>query len=263
MKAEVVAREAATPGFALEPTAFTPEASAAAPQPKHLGVRCRGLRVRVTDPAAARPWALGLGLLIALRRHAEFQWVREGAGLDTLCGTKAVRTALERGDGVPADPGRRGAGHRALASRAGRVLALLTPQRIECGWTGPVEGLFYRRGSGHTELAARPNAKVASDPTSVYQGQARVVPKATAVMLARPMSNPTKAARWPTRCVKIPRKNTPRMIPVVNPAIGEHGLDHRLAEHRPAEGNEDLHEAEDEGEAAGHAQQVLRRGVGP
>jgi hypothetical protein len=28
--------------------------------------------------------------------------VREGAWLDTLCGTKAVRAALERGDGVAA-----------------------------------------------------------------------------------------------------------------------------------------------------------------
>jgi uncharacterized protein YbbC (DUF1343 family) len=102
MKAEAVAREAATPGFALEPTAFTPEASAAAPQPKHLGARCQGLRVRVTDPALARPWALGLGLLIALRRHPEFQWVREGAWLDTLTGTKAVRAAIERGDAAGA-----------------------------------------------------------------------------------------------------------------------------------------------------------------
>jgi uncharacterized protein YbbC (DUF1343 family) len=102
MKAEAVAREAATPGFALEPTTFTPEASAAAPQPKHLGARCQGLRVRVTDKAAARPWSLGLALLIALRRHPEFQWVREGAWLDTLSGTKAVRTALERGDSASA-----------------------------------------------------------------------------------------------------------------------------------------------------------------
>jgi uncharacterized protein YbbC (DUF1343 family) len=100
MKAEAVAREAATPGFTLTPHAFTPEASAAAPEPKHLGVLCQGLRVRVTDPVAARPWALGLALLVALRRHPEFQWVREGAGLDTLSGTTAVRSALERGDGV-------------------------------------------------------------------------------------------------------------------------------------------------------------------
>ena len=102
MKAEAVAREAATPGFALEPTAFTPRASAAAPKPKHLGVRCQGVRVRATDPAEVRPWALGLRLLIALRRHPEFEWVREGAWLDTLSGTKAVRAALERGDGAEA-----------------------------------------------------------------------------------------------------------------------------------------------------------------
>jgi uncharacterized protein YbbC (DUF1343 family) len=100
VKAEAVAREAATPGFALEPTTFTPEASPAAPTPKLRGELCRGVRVRVTDAAAARPWALGLRLLVALRRHPEFAWVREGAWLDTLSGTKAVRAALERGDGV-------------------------------------------------------------------------------------------------------------------------------------------------------------------
>jgi len=102
MKPEGVAREAATPGFALEPTTFTPAASAAAPTPKLRGEPCRGLRVRVTDAAAARPWTLGLRLLVALRRHPEFAWVREGAWLDTLSGTKAVRAALERGDGVDA-----------------------------------------------------------------------------------------------------------------------------------------------------------------
>ena len=100
VKPEALAREAATPGFALEPTTFTPQASAAAPEPKHKGALCRGVRVRVSDPAAARPFALGLRLLVALRRHPEFAWVREGAWLDTLTGTKAVRTALERGDTV-------------------------------------------------------------------------------------------------------------------------------------------------------------------
>jgi uncharacterized protein YbbC (DUF1343 family) len=100
VKADALAREAATPGFALEPAGFTPEASAAAPEPKHRGIPCRGVRVRVADPAVAAPFALGLRLLVALRRHPEFAWVREGAWLDTLTGTKAVRAALERGDGV-------------------------------------------------------------------------------------------------------------------------------------------------------------------
>jgi uncharacterized protein YbbC (DUF1343 family) len=100
MKAEAVARQAATPGFVLEPTAFTPAPSPAAPEPKHVGVLCRGVRVHVTDTEAAQPFALGLRLLVALRRHPEFGWVREGAWLDTLTGTKSVRAALERGDGV-------------------------------------------------------------------------------------------------------------------------------------------------------------------
>ncbi|HUL78307.1 MAG TPA: DUF1343 domain-containing protein [Vicinamibacteria bacterium] len=98
VRPEALAREAATAGFALEPTGFTPVASAAAPEPKHRGVPCRGLRVRVTDPVAARPLALGLRLLVGLRRHPEFAWVRDGTWLDTLTGTRTVRPALERGD---------------------------------------------------------------------------------------------------------------------------------------------------------------------
>ena len=61
MKAEAVAREAATPGFALEPTAFTPEASAAAPQPKHLGVRCRGFACGSRTPPPRGPGPSGSG----------------------------------------------------------------------------------------------------------------------------------------------------------------------------------------------------------
>ncbi len=98
MDADRVAREAATPGFAFEPATFTPSASPAAPEPKLAGRRCRGLRVKVADRAAAQPWTLGLRLLVALRRHREFEWVRGGAWLDSLSGTKSVRAALERGE---------------------------------------------------------------------------------------------------------------------------------------------------------------------
>lgn len=101
LKAERLAAEAATAGYALEPTSFTPSASPAAPDPKHKGVACRGVRVKVTDPRAARPFALGLHLLAALRRHPEFAWAREEA-LDRLLGTRAVRTAIERGDSADA-----------------------------------------------------------------------------------------------------------------------------------------------------------------
>ena len=56
----------------------------------------------MTDALAAEPYALGLRLLAALRRHPEFAWVGEGAWLDTLSGTRSVRAALERGDSVEA-----------------------------------------------------------------------------------------------------------------------------------------------------------------
>jgi uncharacterized protein YbbC (DUF1343 family) len=101
-KPDALVREAATPGFVLEPAEFTPTASPAAPSPKLVGVACRGVRVRVTDAGLAQPVALGLRLLASLRRHAEFEWVRGGAWLDTLSGTRALRAALERGDSVEA-----------------------------------------------------------------------------------------------------------------------------------------------------------------
>ena len=88
------------PGLALEPTGFTPESSPAAPQPKHLGARCSGLRVRVTDPRAVRPYAFGLRAAERLRREPEFTWVRDGAWLETLVGSRTLRPALERGDAV-------------------------------------------------------------------------------------------------------------------------------------------------------------------
>jgi uncharacterized protein YbbC (DUF1343 family) len=102
VKPEALAREAETPGFTLEPTTFTPKASPAAPHPKLLGAACKGVRVRVTDASAARPFTLGLRLLLALKRHPEFAWLREGAALDSLLRTKSLRLAIERGDGVDA-----------------------------------------------------------------------------------------------------------------------------------------------------------------
>ncbi len=100
VKPDELARDASTAGFVLEPTAFKPRASPAAPQPKLKDELCHGVRVRVKDAATASAWALGLRLLVALRRQPGFAWVREGAWLDTLTGTKAVRAAIERGDSV-------------------------------------------------------------------------------------------------------------------------------------------------------------------
>jgi uncharacterized protein YbbC (DUF1343 family) len=103
LDAAALRRSVSVPGFALDETRFTPRAGPAALKPKHEGRECTGLRVRVTDPAQARPYALGVALLHALRAQKGFAWsgVRP-EHLDWLLGTRAVRLALERGDSVEA-----------------------------------------------------------------------------------------------------------------------------------------------------------------
>jgi uncharacterized protein YbbC (DUF1343 family) len=102
LKAEAVATAVRAHGYELEPARFTPRASAAAPRPKFLDTELAGLRVRVTDARAARPYRLGVHLLSALRaQHPEFGWRNgSGASLDRLAGTRRLREALERGDAV-------------------------------------------------------------------------------------------------------------------------------------------------------------------
>lgn len=84
----------AVQGFALGPARFTPKASPAAPSPKHKDQDSAGIAIRVVDPVAARPWELGVALLQALRRQPEFEWTRQGRGLDALLGTRRVREML-------------------------------------------------------------------------------------------------------------------------------------------------------------------------
>ena len=67
------------------------------PHRKHEGVPCRGARLRVLAPRQARPYALGVALLAALRRHADFAWRDRGRTLDGLVGSRALRAALEAG----------------------------------------------------------------------------------------------------------------------------------------------------------------------
>lgn len=107
LKPEELRRAATAPGFALEAARFVPRATEAAPAPKYRDQECLGLRVRVTDAKQAEPYALGLSLLAALKRlHPQFRWPAGGAAFDTLLGTRAVREALERGEGARAILGR-------------------------------------------------------------------------------------------------------------------------------------------------------------
>jgi uncharacterized protein YbbC (DUF1343 family) len=95
--ANAEALPAAVPGFALTPVRFTPRPSAAAPSPKHAGVECAGVRVAVTDAAAADPYRLGVELLAALARQQGFAWLRDGAALTWLVGSPRLGERLAAG----------------------------------------------------------------------------------------------------------------------------------------------------------------------
>ena len=84
-------------GFALEPVTFVPRSGPADPAPKHEGRECRGLAVRVIDPRAVRPYALGVALLAALRGQPSFAWRDGGTALDRLVGARSLREGLQAG----------------------------------------------------------------------------------------------------------------------------------------------------------------------
>jgi uncharacterized protein YbbC (DUF1343 family)/beta-glucosidase-like glycosyl hydrolase len=84
-------------GFRLTPSRFTPRASPAAPDPKHLDQECSGWRVSPTDGRRGSAYELGLALLAALRSEPEFEWRREGRALAWLLGTPRPGDALRAG----------------------------------------------------------------------------------------------------------------------------------------------------------------------
>jgi uncharacterized protein YbbC (DUF1343 family) len=102
LKPEVLVPLVSSPGMTLEATTFTPRASAIAPDPKHGGQALPGVRLSVKDYAAARPYRTGVSLLHALRTQPGFEWRQEGAALDRLVGTRRLRAALDKGEGVDA-----------------------------------------------------------------------------------------------------------------------------------------------------------------
>jgi uncharacterized protein YbbC (DUF1343 family) len=89
------------PGFTLEATKFTPHAADSAPDPKFKDVECNGVRIKVADARAAKPYTLGVALLGALRKSKEFAWRSEDS-LDRLVGTRKLRAALEKDQTVEA-----------------------------------------------------------------------------------------------------------------------------------------------------------------
>ena len=102
VKPEAIIPSLPAAGLTLETATFTPAASPAAPEPKYAGQPCAGIRIAVKDAAAVMPYKFGVGLLVALKGQAGFEWLRDGAALDRLVGTRKLRAAIDRGDPVEA-----------------------------------------------------------------------------------------------------------------------------------------------------------------
>ena len=92
--------EVSTPGFELEPATFTPSASPVQPKPIYRNEECHGMAIRVTDPATAQPYRLGVTLLAALQNRGDFEWKRDGAALTRLVGTPRLLEDLRLGKTV-------------------------------------------------------------------------------------------------------------------------------------------------------------------
>jgi len=86
-----------TTGFTIDPTRFTPRASAFAVNPKHKEIECVGAHVAVRDPSAAHPYEFGVQLLRFLTGQKGFAWSAPTA-LDDLMGTARLRKALGAGE---------------------------------------------------------------------------------------------------------------------------------------------------------------------
>ena len=130
-------RRCPRPASTFEATTFTPEASPAAPEPKHVGVPCsrhpdhgqgRG-RGHAVQARASR-------LLVALKGQAGFEWLRGGAAIDRLVGTKKLRAAIDRGDPVDAIVAADLPLDRGVPQGAAEVAAVLTRLGLARVWRG-------------------------------------------------------------------------------------------------------------------------------
>ena len=96
-------KAAALPGVQFRPARFTPTFH------KWAGRLCGGVQIHVTDHARFQPFLTGLALLAVARRLAprQFRWRRPPyeferrlLPIDILCGTDAIRRAIERGQSL-------------------------------------------------------------------------------------------------------------------------------------------------------------------
>jgi uncharacterized protein YbbC (DUF1343 family) len=88
------------PGVAFRPARFTPTFH------KWAGRLCGGVQIHVTDVKRFKPYLTGLGVIAAARRvgrrgfawrRPPYEFERRKLPIDILCGTDAIRKAIERG----------------------------------------------------------------------------------------------------------------------------------------------------------------------
>ncbi len=95
MLAELDPREFA--GCTLESVCYTPRAiPGKAANPRHKDESCRGIRIRVSDPAAVRAFTLVVALLRAIRKHHP-ESLRFEPSFDVLAGGPWLREQIEHG----------------------------------------------------------------------------------------------------------------------------------------------------------------------
>ncbi|MDZ7295961.1 MAG: DUF1343 domain-containing protein [candidate division KSB1 bacterium] len=87
------------PGLECDTTSFVPmDMPGMATDPKYEGERCKGLRLRVSDPTVFRVVDFGMYLLAAVRdMHADRFVIRE-PGMRLMTGSTAVTAAMMKGD---------------------------------------------------------------------------------------------------------------------------------------------------------------------
>ncbi len=88
----------ATVGVKVEAATFTPRSlPGRAVSPKFQDAACHGVRITLTDALAARPFALAVATLVALRKNhpKDLKWEKS---FDVLAGSSALRERIEKRD---------------------------------------------------------------------------------------------------------------------------------------------------------------------
>ncbi len=92
-----LAAHASKLGIPATPLTVVPRPVPSAREPKFLGRRCRGALLHPRADRAVDGYAVGLGLLVRLRRSPRFRWLQGGELTDAVVGTPLLRRRVDAG----------------------------------------------------------------------------------------------------------------------------------------------------------------------